>query len=310
MYDPIKPYKKQILDAIKKTWKTPFVTVKSGVYPVITKKFDFPEVDHTDGIGTKGYYHWKAGTLKNAVIDALAMNLNDLAMARAVPYKLQNHITVPVEDERVLKTVQFLAAECKKRKIAITGGENSFHENIDAIDISITVSGFVKKPTNNRFKIGDTLVGLQSSGIHSNGFTLVNKLFGDEIRPEFLEPTRIYLDQVLDLVSKHKVNGMMHITGGSFSKLKELLIDSAAKINNYHRLGPQEIFYELYRKGVTDKKMYTTFNCGIGFVLSTNKTSAEKIVSKFNRTAIIGEVVAGSGKVIIDSFFSKTKVVI
>src|SRR3990167_10458658 len=85
MYDPIKPYKKQILDAIKKTWKTPFVTVKSGVYPVITKKFDFPEVDHTDGIGTKGYYHWKAGTLKNAVIDALAMNLNDLAMARAVP---------------------------------------------------------------------------------------------------------------------------------------------------------------------------------------------------------------------------------
>ena len=58
--------------------------VERGIYPIITKKFSFPEVDHTDGIGTKGFYHWRAGTLRGAVLDALAMNLNDLALVRAV----------------------------------------------------------------------------------------------------------------------------------------------------------------------------------------------------------------------------------
>lgn len=167
MYKPSKPYKQKIIEEIKKTWHTPYVNVKFNTYPIIRKKFSYPEVDHTDGIGTKGFYHWKAGTFQAAVIDALAMNLNDLAIVRAVPYKLSNHITVPVEDIRVLKIVQALTVECRRRGIAIVGGENSFHDNMDGLDISMTVSGFVKKPAPNKFRIGDILIGLKSSGLHS-----------------------------------------------------------------------------------------------------------------------------------------------
>ena len=129
MYNPTKPYKKKISEFIKQTWETPYISVSEGAYPVIKKKFSYPEIDHTDGIGTKGIYHWQEGTFKNAVIDALAMNLNDLAVVRAMPYKLQNHIMVPEEDERILEIIKTLVEECKKRNIAITGGENSFHNN-------------------------------------------------------------------------------------------------------------------------------------------------------------------------------------
>src|SRR3989338_401284 len=197
MYNPIKPYSSQIYQIIKKTWHTPYVTVSDGSYPIIKKKFSWPEVDHTDGIGTKGIYHWQKSTWRNAVLDALAMNLNDLALTRAVPYKLQNHIILPVEDERILKIIKALSLECQKRKIAITGGENSFHNDLLGMDISMTVSGFIRKIKPNEFRVGDTLIGFKSSGLHSNGFTFVRKIFGNKFRSDFVKPTTVYLDTIL-----------------------------------------------------------------------------------------------------------------
>lgn len=91
MYNPTKPYKHKIIELIQSTWRTPHVTVSKGLYPVISKKHKTREVEHTDGIGTKGIYHWKKRTFKHAVLDALAMNLNDLAMVGAVPITLQKH---------------------------------------------------------------------------------------------------------------------------------------------------------------------------------------------------------------------------
>src|SRR3989338_417501 len=144
MYNPTKPYKHEILRLIESTWNTPYVTVHRGLYPIIQKKFSFPEVQHTDGIGTKGLYHWKKRTFRNAVLDALAMNLNVLAMVGATPYALQNHIVLPRDDHgAILKIVVVLAAECKKRKIAMTGGETSIHSHTKGMDISITVSGLI-----------------------------------------------------------------------------------------------------------------------------------------------------------------------
>jgi len=74
MYNPTKPYKKQILEIIKQTWKTPYISVRGGVYSIIEKKFSHPEIDHTDGIGTKGVYHWRQRSFRSAVLDALAMS--------------------------------------------------------------------------------------------------------------------------------------------------------------------------------------------------------------------------------------------
>lgn len=309
MYDPTKPYKNEIIELIKQTWETPYVSVKEGTYPIIEKKFVSFEVYHTDGIGTKGVYHWQQRSFKNAVLDALAMNLNDLALIRARPDILQNHIFIPEDDkEAILEIIKNLAYECRKRDIAITGGETSIHNNIEGLDISITVSGFFETYKPNWFKKEDILIGIKSNGLHSNGFTKVREVFRNGYRPEFIKPTEMYLDTILELDEKYDIHGMMHITGGAFSKLKGALHDADAIIRRNHKLKPQKIFRELYNRGCGDEEMYKTFNCGIGFVLSTNKKDAKKIVSELDNADIIGEVVSGTGKVRLESMFSSKNV--
>lgn len=309
MYNPTKPYKHRILKLIESTWNTPYVRVEKGLYPVFKKKFDEWEVQHTDGIGTKGLYHWQKRTFGSAVIDALAMNLNDLAMVGAVPYAIQNHIVLPKDDHKaILAIVKKLASECKKRKIAMTGGETSIHSDVEGMDISITVSAFLKKPLKNQCKVGDVLIGLPSSGLHSNGITKVRELFGTQYRPECTEPTEIYLDDVLSVLKKYKVHGMMHITGGAFTKLKDILNRSDAMIVQPAEHVPQ-IFHDMYAKGVSSEKMYSTFNCGIGFVFSIPKSEARKVLHEFKKSVVIGEVTRGSGAVHITSVFDSRKVV-
>jgi len=113
MYNPTKPYKDDLLQIIKSTWQSPYLEIEEGTYSIFRKKFDFFEVDHTDGIGSKGFYHWQQRTFKEVVLDALAMNLNDLALVRAIPYKLQNHLTLPTDDHSAIKEIiTALAAEC------------------------------------------------------------------------------------------------------------------------------------------------------------------------------------------------------
>lgn len=308
MYDPTKPYKKQILDLIKETWQTPYVSVKNGI---LEKKFSYSEYHHTDGIGTKGIYHWNKRSFKNAVIDAMAMDLNDLVLARATPYAIIDHLFLPEEDnEAILNIMGYLTEECKKRNIAISGGETAIHNNMEGLEISITMLGFVKKPKPNQFKIGDYLIGLESSGLHSNGFTKVREVFGNEYRDDFITPTNIYLDRFFALDEKFDIHGMMHITGGAFTKLKDLLRNADAVIIDNHRLQPQPIFKELHEKGISDEEMYKTFNCGIGFILGVNRKDADEIISEIKdfEADVIGEVVSGSGRVKIQSKFSDKEV--
>lgn len=312
MYDPRKPYKHKLVELIARTWHTPYVKVEKGLYPVITKKFSAPEVHHTDGIGTKGFFHYKKRTFRYAVLDALAMNLNDLAMAGAIPYALQNHIVVPKDDHAaILGIVRALAEECKKRNIAMTGGETSIHADTSSMDISITVAGFLPKKFRNRCRVGDVLIGLKSSGLHSNGFTLVREVLGERMRREFVEPTTIYADEVRAVTAAHTVHGMMHITGGAFTKLKDILGENAdAAITHPMTLRPQKVFFEVFRSGVANRTMYTTFNCGIGFVLSVPKGEVGRVLKRLKDAAVIGAVMPGSGAVRIQSAFDNKEVVL
>ena len=309
MYNPEKPYKKQILELIQQTWNTPYVSVKDNI---IERKVSYPDIDHTDGIGTKGIYHWQKQTFNNAVLDVLAMNLNDLAVMRAVPYKLSNHITVPEEDERVLKIIDFLSKECKKRNIAIVGGEVSFHNNVDGMDISATVSGFIKNLKENKFEVGDFLLGFKSNGLHSNGFSKVREVFGKEYRPEFVEPTNIYSDIILALNEKFDIHGMVHITGGAYTKIKDLLNNTDAYLRRNHKLQPHQIFKDIYQRGVPDEEMYKTFNCGVGFILSVKPEEVKRIISETKNfeSDIIGEILPGNGNVKIESVFSNKEIIL
>ena len=233
------------------------------------------------------------------------MNLNDVAMVGAIPYAIQNHIVLPKDDHKaILEIVKALVFECKKRKIAMTGGETSIHSDAQSMDISVTVSAFIDTPRQNLCNVGDVLIGLPSSGLHSNGITKVRELFGNKQRQEFTEPTTIYLDTVLTILKKHKVNGMMHITGGAFTKLRDILDKADAHILQPRKLMPQEIFKEIYSKGLSNKVMYSTFNCGVGFIFSVPKSETTPILSRLPSATIIGEVVAGTGQIKIQSAFN------
>jgi len=312
-YDPTKPYKSSILKIIQETWDTPHLSVQQGLYPIFQRKFSHPEVDHTDGIGTKGLYHWQARTFKEAVQDALAMNLNDLALARAIPYKLQNHLVVPGEDEEIIREIiQELATECKKRNIAMTGGETSGGEisskaESPLLGLTITLSGFVPEQKENLFRPGDILFGMKSNGLHANGLTKIRELFGEKPREEFIIPTKIYYDDIMKLNNVIDIHGMMHITGGAFTKLKDIAKDVDVHIRQNEHLKPQNIFFQIYKKGVSDEEMYQTFNCGIGFVFSTGTGDAKNIPEEFEAYPI-GEIIPGTGAITINSAFNDTAV--
>jgi len=182
------------------------------------------------------------------------------------------------------------------------------------MEISLTVSGFIKNLKPNRFQVGEVLIGIESNGLHSNGFTLVRKTLGKEIEnyiDELVKPTLIYSDLILKLSESFKIGGMMHITGGAFTKLKDLLFKADVIITREHALDPQEIFKELYNRGIKDEQMYKTFNCGIGFVFSIAEEDAEEVLSKIKdfKADVIGKVTKGEGKVKVESKFSESKVV-
>jgi phosphoribosylformylglycinamidine cyclo-ligase len=310
MYEPTKPYKKEILRLVQKTWETPYISIKKQI---VKKKFSFPEYCHTDGIGTKGIYHWKKRTFKNAVLDALAMNLNDLLMMNARPYAILNHLFLPREDKKtILEIISHLSQECKKRKIAILGGETAIHNDMEGMELSITMLGFIDKPRENKFKIGDVLIGIESNGLHSNGFTKVREIFGKNFKKEFIVPTFIYFNEIFPLIRKFNIHGIIHITGGAFTKLKDLLNKADAIINRNHKLKPQPIFYEIKKRGISKVQMYKIFNCGIGLILSVGPKDANKIISavKHFKTSIIGKIIPGNGKVIIESAFSNKKIIL
>jgi len=309
MYNPTKPYKKKIFELIEKTWQTPYVSVEKNVYPIIKRKSNFIEVDHTDGIGSKGVYHWKRRTFKNAVLDVLAMNLNDLALMRAIPYKMQNHIILPQDDHQaILKIVREMSKECVKRKIAMTGGETSIHNNMDGMDIGMTVSGIIKNARPNQIEPGDVIIGLKSNGLHSNGFTKVRELFSKEILNDFTKPTKIYLDEILLANKSINIHGMMHITGGAFSKLKDIACGADVILDQINNVPMSKIFKTIYQKMPNDMTMYETFNCGIGFVLSVSEKDVKKVLTKMSDAHIIGHAKKGSGKITIRSSFSNKNI--
>lgn len=140
--------------------------------------------------------------------------------------------------------------------------------------------------------------------MHSNGFTKVRELFHKEFREEFVCPTRIYSDEIVPLYKRFNIHGMMHITCGAFTKLKDLLVKADLELTRDYMPEPQQIFKDLYNKGVSDEDMYKTFNCGIRFVLSTPKEETNKVIGELEDSYLIGRVISGEKRIRIESMFS------
>jgi phosphoribosylformylglycinamidine cyclo-ligase len=254
------------------------------------------------------------------------MNVNDIICTGAHPFAFVDYIGLKkVNDELVKKVMKGLLTGAKAARIAIVGGETAIvpellaGETDEMFDLSGTAVGMTqnnKLILGNKIKIGDIILGLESSGLHSNGYTLARKVLSkyssDDI-PEFmtkpvgeelLTPTRIYVKPIMELIKDRKItiHGLAHITGGSFTKLKRL--NNKVRYNLFDLSPPHGIFKQIQKDGIIDlKEMYRTFNMGIGLCMILSKANVDKtisIIEKYNmEVRKIGEVDSkGNGNVI------------
>jgi phosphoribosylformylglycinamidine cyclo-ligase len=281
---------------------------------------------HTDGVGTKVLVAQKMKCFDTIGIDCIAMNVNDIICTGAQPFAFVDYIGLKkVNDELVKKIMKGLITGAKAARIAIVGGETSVVPELladgtdDIFDLSGTAVGIAQNNRlilGNKIKIGDIILGLESSGLHSNGYTLARKVLSkyslDDI-PEFITnpigeelliPTRIYVQPIMELIMDRKitVHGLAHITGGSFTKLKRL--NNRVRYNLSDLSPPHGIFKQIQKDGIIDlKEMYRTFNMGIGLCIILSKSNVDKtisIIEKYNiQVRQIGRVDSkGNGNVI------------
>jgi phosphoribosylformylglycinamidine cyclo-ligase len=242
-------------------------------------------VIHTDGVGTKLLLAQELGKYDTVGIDAIAMSANDILCLGAEPLVGVDYIGLAKEDDELVSSImEGLVEGAKQSRCAILGGETAIIPEIiqggkKPFDLAFTMVGRVKKLiTGDDISPGDVIVGLESSGLHSNGYTLARKLLDHEKwGEEMLRPTRIYVDAVLEMIDACDIHGIAHITGGAFSKISRLNKTVGYKIKNLPE--PKPIFKELSKAIDNDVEMHQTFNMGIGMVIILPEDRAGTIIN-------------------------------
>lgn len=322
-YDVHQPGLSEMIEMARGTWH-PGVLEVPGLGYAIESRPETPDYFisyQTDGIGTKGILHAQHGTEAAAATDALAMCLNDALLVKSDVKSVIDYVSVPTDDPGVKERFMFrLATDCLTRGISIPAGETAvmdIHEDIGPV---VVTYGLIDRPEDiapaefvrslNRFRPGDALLGLPSSGIHANGLTHARDILEragelEDHLDELTRPTTIYYEHVRQVYDK--IGGMMHITGGGFSKLKKVLPpDCDALISQPRDLAPQAVFHEIQDLGqVSDREMYERYNNGVGFVLSVAEVDAEEVMRVVGLgIERLGQIVPGSGRVEVHSAYS------
>lgn len=277
---------------------------------------------HTDGVGTKVIIAQLMKKYDTVGIDCVAMNVNDIICTGAIPISFVDYIAANRNDQAIFKQiVQGLVVGAKKSRVPIVGGETAILPDlISGKNFSFDLAGMVvgllgKKDIilGNKITPGDIIIGVKSSGLHSNGYSLARKVLlskyslKDKIKGvgtlgnALLEPTEIYVQPVLEALKKCDIHGLAHITGGSFTKLLRLK-KAGYMIDNLPE--PSPIFQLIEDQDVAKEEMYKTFNMGIGFCLITPEEEEEQVDLIFKRHGIhsrqIGRIIEKKG-VFIDS---------
>jgi phosphoribosylformylglycinamidine cyclo-ligase len=252
---------------------------------------------HTDGVGTKVLIANMLRKYDTIGIDCVAMNVNDIICIGAKPVSFVDYIAANQNNERIFTDIaRGLAAGAKKAAVPIVGGETAimpdlFAEKKFSFDLAGMVAGLVQKNKvilGDKIKAGDRIIGIRSSGIHSNGYSLARKVLlkkysiSDKVRgigklgDALLTPTEIYVRPVMEMVLRCQVHGLANITGGAFTKLLRLkktgfVLDSMPE--------PPKIMQLIEDLGVNQNEMYKTFNMGIGFCVVAPKQETQRIIS-------------------------------
>lgn len=298
-----------------------------GLYAPQIKGMEEPIlVSGTDGVGTKLKLAFLMDKHDTIGEDCVAMCVNDVICTGASPMFFLDYMALGKNiPEKVATIVAGVAEGCKKANCSLIGGETAempgFYP-VDEYDLAGFCVGIVDKKKiidNKTIEIGDKVIGLKSSGVHSNGFSLVRKVFnvskenlneyveslGCTVGEALLKPTKIYVKPILKLIEQVKVKGISHITGGGFyENMPRMLREGVAlKIDkNSYEVPP--IFKLIAERGnIPERDMYNTFNMGIGMAVIVPESEVEKSLEILKQAGeeayLIGEVIEGNREVII-----------
>ena len=244
----------------------------------------------TDGVGTKLLVAKRLGKWDTVGIDLVAMSVNDLVVCGAKPLQFLDYIACGKIHETVLHDViRGVVNGCEQSNCLLVGGETAEMPDVygpDDIDLAGFAVGIVEKsealPRLDRMEEGDAILGLASSGIHSNGFSLARKCAeggGRELWEAMLVPTKIYVREVLALIETGMVLGAAHITGSGLVGNLERVVPKGLKLNLYWNWPVPSVFSAIQKGGdVSDAEMRSVFNMGIGMALVAKKAEAEPLI--------------------------------
>jgi phosphoribosylformylglycinamidine cyclo-ligase len=281
----------------------------------------------TDGVGTKVLIALALDKLDTIGIDLVAMNVNDLITTGAEPLFFLDYLAVhKLDPPRLARIVEGIAAGCREAGCALIGGETAEMPDLykkgdfDLAGFSVGVVEFGRSIDVSRVEPGDELIALPSSGVHSNGYSLVRKLLdanqislnqyekklGETVGEALLRPTRIYVQPVLSVLRqykrKHVVTAMAHITGGGLPEnLARALPDKCDAVVHTNAWKTPPIFPYLKRLGVKKKEMFNVFNMGIGYIMIVKPAHTAGVMKKLQKSGetplVIGKVKKGVGRV-------------
>lgn len=287
----------KLASKLKSTLKHRDIMTNSGHYAALVRLGDKAIAMSTDGVGSKILIAEMMDKYDTIGIDCIAMVVNDIICIGAEPIALVDYLAVEKPNPEMADEIaEGLVKGAHESKISIIGGETaSLPGIIENFDLAGTGIGFVdvdKIISGEDIEAGNVLIGLQSNGIHSNGYSLARKaIFEDAgltiddkmpnsnitIGEELLKPTRLYVEPIVKLFKQNcKINGLAHITGGGFTNLKRLKEDIGYDINTLPEV--PEIFKLIYEQNVDLEEMYRVFNMGVGFVVIADESEANKII--------------------------------
>ncbi len=288
-----------------------------GFFKPDLKKFREPVlVSSTDGVGTKLKIAFLVDRHDSVGIDLVAMSVNDILCSGAEGLFFLDYISTGKIRPRILKEiVTGIARGCREAGYALIGGETAEMPGMyreDEYDVAGFAVGIVEKREiidGSSIRPGDLVVGLESNGLHSNGYSLVRKVFREEelrrYSKELLKPTRLYPRPVLAAKRAAEIKGIAHITGGAFYDKIPRIIPNGMAIEIEKESWRIPPIFSLIKKraNLDDREMYRTFNMGIGMVLVVSRGDANKVrntLKKFGlRSHVIGKVVRGKREVCV-----------
>ena len=284
----------------------------------IPKKFKNPKiVACTDGVGTKIEVANSLNKYDTIGIDLVAMSVNDLIVQGAKPLFFLDYISINKLNLKKLKSIiKGILKGCKISGCDLVGGETAEMPDtyeINKFDIAGFAVGIVDQKKildKKKIKRNDLILAIPSSGLHSNGYSLIRYLLKKKkidirrnkfLKDELIRPTKIYVKEVMNLINKDLINGCANITGGGLAdNIKRVIPDKLCASIDLDKVNPKKIFRWLKNNNIKDVEMLKTFNCGVGFCLIIKPKNLKKVINCFSKDYkpyVIGKIIKSKNKI-------------